>query len=200
MNVWEPLVDSSDSRTLLCLLGSFNKITKCLLPVHSHLKSVKDVFPTTGRDTSPRASLTCFVGCLLDGFLQSLFSNFIFSIIHLIPARVVIKRIRWSALATFSAFTLGVVHRLPVGFVPLVGLPRLCPLKRLLPRDAAFVGQLPNQVRVDGEVHTHVVFASQPAFGLTTGDVLEHQVVELMLKHAKLLLVGESGEVFGVVH
>jgi len=55
-------------------------------------------------------------------------------------------------------------------------------------------------VGVNREVHADVVDLGQTTFGLTSGDVLEDKVVELVLQNPKLLHVGETGEEVRVIH
>ena len=95
VNVREPLVDSTNSRFLICFLRSFNKVSKSLLPVDADFKALHDFLTARSRNTSPRARLVCFLSSLLDGFFQTLFCNFIFSVIDIIPAGVIVKGVAW---------------------------------------------------------------------------------------------------------
>ena len=105
------------------------------------------------------------------------------------------------AVTRLAVTALGLVAVLVLkrSLVPLVRLAQWHICEWAFTGHAAHFGQLTAQVGINGQVHSHVIELGQATFWRAVGHMAENAVVELMLKHAQLLIIGQASHELRII-
>ena len=218
MNLWEPLVETTRSRPLVSTLGSTHKVAKHLLPVNFGGQTLLDGLPHSRGHRAPRTSLVGFFCCLADRLLDALLGDLVGLCVTtaLAETLVDIEVVVFAKRRAFAVLLRLFFHLFQLSEIPLVSLVGRKMGKLALTGQTALhwlaalgehgtgirlAGQLSRHFgkSVDCEIHRDVVNTTDAAFRLTSGHMLENDVIELVHQNTQLVLVLQSTHELGVV-
>ena len=171
-----PLVNLTNSASLVSLLALLHKVSQHLAPVNLCGNTIHDFLATTSRNGAPSTGRrVCLFNCILDKFLYALLGNLLCLIIGLPPTTVVVKGVHiiqgtsatstglaFTRFSTITALTFAITFRLlflhlaKLRQIPFGSLASRQVLERTLTRETSHLGKV-GKMTIDRKVHCYIV-------------------------------------------